>query len=193
MKVKLGPRPLVYPIPTVLVGAQVDGRPNFATVGQCGIMGVNPPLVYVSLNRAHFTTEGILAQGTYSINVPSIDMLAVTDYCGIVSGREIDKSELFRVFYGEFETAPMIEECPVNLECRVVNEFSIEHRQIFVARVLQAYINAEYVTQDGERQRVADLTRLAPIVYALDNRYYSIGEPIGVGYREGKVFQNSDT
>jgi flavin reductase (DIM6/NTAB) family NADH-FMN oxidoreductase RutF len=193
MKVKLGTLPLVYPIPIVLAGANVQGKPNYATLGQCGIMGINPPLVYISSHREHYTNKGILENGTYSINLPSTNLLAVTDYCGMVSGREVDKSELFEVFYGELGTAPMIQECTVNLECRVVKEFCIEHRHIFVGRVVQAYVDEEFVTERKGRRMVADMTKLAPIIYALDNRYYRIGEPIGVGYSEGKRLEGTLT
>lgn len=193
MKVKLGTLPLVYPIPIVLAGANVQGKANFATLGQCGIMGIDPPLVYISSHREHYTNQGILENGTYSINLPSTNLLAVTDYCGMVSGRKVDKSELFEVFYGELGTAPMIQECPVNLECRVVKEFSIEHRHIFVGRVAQAYADEEFVTEREGRCMVAEMTKLAPIIYALDNRYYRIGEPIGVGYSEGKGLERTLT
>jgi flavin reductase (DIM6/NTAB) family NADH-FMN oxidoreductase RutF len=186
MKVKLGTVPLVYPIPIVLAGSNVRGRPNFATLGDCGVMGINPPLVYISSHREHYTNEGILENETYSVNVPSTDLLAMTDYCGMVSGKKVDKSELFEVFYGELETAPMIQECPVNLECQVVKEFCIEHRQIFVGKVVQAYVDEEYVIERDGRKAITEMTRLDPIIYALDNRYYRIGEPIGVGYEEGK-------
>lgn len=189
MKVKLGAVPLVYPIPIVLAGANVRGRPNYATLGDCGVMGINPPLVYVSLGQGHHTTQGILENGTFSVNVPSTEMLAVTDYCGIVSGRDVDKSALFSVFYGELDTAPMIEKCPVNLECRVVHEFSIEHRQIFVGRVVQAYVDEAFVVEQEGRRRIADMTKLDPIIYGLDNQYYRIGNPIGTGYNEGQDYQ----
>jgi flavin reductase (DIM6/NTAB) family NADH-FMN oxidoreductase RutF len=188
-KVQFGRVPLVYPIPIVLAGANVRDRPNFALLGQCGVMGINPPLVYISSNREHYTNEGIMENGTYSINLPSTDLLAVADYCGIVSGREVDKSELFDTFYGELGTAPMIRECPVNLECRMLREFSIEQRQIFVGEVVQAYVDEEYVFERDGRRLIADMTKLDPIIYALDNRYYRIGEPIGAGYREGKDYR----
>ncbi len=186
MKTKLGNTPFVYPIPIILAGANVCGRPNFATLGDCGIMGIQPPLVYISSRVDHYTNQGILENQTYSINFPTTDMLAVTDYCGQVSGREVDKSALFQVFYGELGSAPMIQECPVNLECRVVKEFSIQQRQIFVGEVVQAYIDESLVSEKDGRHLVADLTQLDPIVYALDNRYYKIGAPIGVGYQEGR-------
>jgi flavin reductase (DIM6/NTAB) family NADH-FMN oxidoreductase RutF len=191
MKVQLGAFPLVYPIPIVLAGANVNGKPNYATLGDCGVMGINPPLVYVSLGQGHHTTKGILENETYSVNLPSTDMLAVTDYCGIVSGNDVDKSALFETFYGELETAPMIRECPVNLECRVIEEFSIQHRHVFVGQVVQTCVDEEFVTERDGRRVIADLTRLDPIIYALDNRYYRIGKPIGVGYREGKNWDGS--
>jgi len=113
-------------------------------------------------------------------------MMAIADYCGIVSGREVDKGILFEVFYGELLGAPMIAECPVNLECKVVHEFSIQHRQVFVGEVLQAYASEDYTELRDGKRALPDLTRLDPLLYALDNRYYTIGKPIGFGYQEGK-------
>ncbi|MBN1876538.1 MAG: flavin reductase family protein [Anaerolineae bacterium] len=191
MKVKLGTFPLVYPIPIVLAGAMVAGKPNYATLGDCGVMGIKPPLVYVSLNETHYTTQGILEHSTYSVNFPTTEMLAVTDYCGIVSGRDIDKAMLFESFYGELETAPMIAQCPVNLECRVVKEFTIQHRHIFIGEVVQAYVEATYLIEKEGQRGIADMTQLDPIIYALDNRYYRIGEAIGMGYQEGKIFKHT--
>jgi len=184
--------PVVYPIPTILAGALVNGRPNFATLGDVGIMGINPPIVYISSGSGHHTNRGILEHGTFSINFPSTRLLTVTDYCGTVSGREVDKSQLFEVFFGESGTAPMIQECPVNLECKVIKEFSIQHRQVFVGEVLQAYVDEEFVVESEGRLRIADMRKLDPIIYALDNRYYRIGKPVGIGYQESKKFQQQE-
>jgi flavin reductase (DIM6/NTAB) family NADH-FMN oxidoreductase RutF len=186
MKIKMGEVPLVYPVPIVLAGAKVNGKPNYVTLGDCGIMGIHPPLVYISLHREHFTTQGVVENKTFSVNLPTTDMLAVTDYCGIISGREEDKGALFETFYGELETAPMIAECPVNLECQVVHTFSIEHRQIFVGRVVQAHVEEKFVIQGEGKPKIAPLPELQPILYALDNCYYSVGKKIGVGYQEGR-------
>jgi len=183
-KVKFGQIPLVYPIPIVLAGALVDGKPNFEELGDVAVMGINPAIICISSGKDHHTNKGILKHETFSINFPTTEMMAVTDYCGVVSGKNIDKSVLFDAFYGELETAPMITDCPVNLECKVIKEFSIQHRQIFVAEVIQAYVNNEFVTEVDGRKKIADLTKLDPIIYALDNKYYKIGEPIGQGYHE---------
>ncbi|MHA2233609.1 MAG: flavin reductase family protein [Candidatus Hodarchaeales archaeon] len=188
-KVKLGKIPLVYPIPIILAGALVHGRANFEEIGDVGIMGINPPIVFISSGQNHYTNVGILEHGTFSINIPSTTLLTKTDYCGIISGRDVDKSQLFDVFLGELETAPMIRECPVNLECKVIKHFSIQHRQIFVGDVAQTYVSSEFVAEKDDQKRIVDMVKLDPIIYALDNRYYRIGEPIGVGYQEGKKLQ----
>jgi flavin reductase (DIM6/NTAB) family NADH-FMN oxidoreductase RutF len=192
-KVKIGAVPLLYPIPIVLAGAKVNGKANYATLGDCGIMGLNPALTFVSLHANHYTTQGILENKTFSINIPSTELLAEVDYCGMVSGRQVDKARLFDTFYGELGTAPLIRECPVNLECRVVHDFSIEHRQIFVGKVIQTHIDDSLVNEENGRWVFADLTRLDPIVYALDNHYYRIGGPIGTGYSVGQPLRDQTT
>ena len=190
MMLKLGPIALIYPIPIALAGANVEGRANFATIGDCGIMGLMPPLVYISLHEDHFTTRGVIANHTFSINLPSTELLSLTDYCGIVSGREVDKSARFEIFYGELGSAPMIAECRANLECRVVNSFQIQPRHVFVGRVVQTYVDEACLEEQDGRRVITDMRQLDPIIYALDNRYYRIGEPIGVGYQEGQKHQD---
>lgn len=186
MKVELGVVPLIYPIPIALAGVMVDSRPNYALIGDCGVMGINPPLVYISLGEGHYTTSGVIERQAFSINLPSTAMLAAVDYCGIVSGRDVDKSALFEHFYGKLDV-PMIEACPANLECKVVHDFKIEHRHVFVGKVVQCYVDQAFVIEKEGRKGIASLTQLDPIIYALDNRYYRIGEAIGVGYHEGRV------
>lgn len=184
-KIKLGGVPFVYPVPIVLVGALVNGKPNFTEVGDCAIMGIKPALVTVSLSATHHTTQGIDEHQVFSINIPSTALLSKTDYCGMVSGRDADKSHLFTIFSGEQTGAPMIEECPVGLECRVHEVVQIEHRRIFIADVLECHVTQDCVEEVDGKQRPADLSKLDPIIYALDNRYYRIGSAIGTGYQEG--------
>jgi flavin reductase (DIM6/NTAB) family NADH-FMN oxidoreductase RutF len=186
MKIKIGSIPYIYPVPIVLAGANVNGKPNFETVGDVGLMGIKPPIVFISSGNDHYTNQGILESGTFSINFPTTEMLAVVDYCGQISGRDMDKGALFEVFYGDLETAPLIATCPVNLECRVIQEFSIQHRQIFIGEVVQAHVDEKFVEVQGDRKTIADLGQLDPILYALDNRYYKIGPVIGKGYQEAK-------
>jgi len=190
-KVKLGAVPYIYPIPIVLVGATVNGRANYAEVGDCALMGIRPALVCVSLGKDHHTTQGIDEHEAFSINIPTQRMLAVTDYCGIASGKDVDKSVLFEAFPGEHTGVPMIQDCPVGLECRVKEAVQIEHRRIFIAEVLECYVSAAFVTRSDRGPQIAELSRLDPILYGLDNRYYTIGAPTGTGYREGASYRNA--
>ena len=186
MKTKIGSVPYIYPIPITLVGADIGGKPNFATIGDVGLIGINPPVVSISSHARHHTNQGILENGVFSINFPGSDMLAESDYCGIVSGREVDKAALFEVFYGELGRAPMIAACPVSLECQMIKEFSIQHRQVFIGEVVQTHVSDHLVKTVDGRPQIASLPELDPIIYALDNRYYRIGEAIGTGYQEGR-------
>ncbi|WP_455464588.1 flavin reductase family protein [Candidatus Hodarchaeum mangrovi] len=188
-KYSLGPKPLIFPIPISLVGALVAGKPNFETIGDVGIMGLNPPLVYVSSHKEHYTNHGILRNQTFSINLPPTSLLPQTDYCGVVSGKDVDKSQLFTVFYGKLHNAPMIAEASVNLECKVIKEFSIQNRQIFIGEVVQSYIDERLLEKKGDEFKIKDMINIDPIIYGLNNRYYSIGKEIGVGYHEYKKFK----
>lgn len=193
-KQKLGPIPLIYPIPIALVGAVVDGAPNFTEVGDVGIMGIKPPYVFVSLGEKSHSRKGIAETGQFSLNFPNTDLMAKADYCGVASGKKVDKADLFTLFYDEegLPELPLINECPVNLACQVLKHFTLQHRNIFVGEVVQTYIGEEYLVQKGETRTLADLTVLDPLIYALDNRYYRIGEPIGTGYQESKIISHPD-
>jgi flavin reductase (DIM6/NTAB) family NADH-FMN oxidoreductase RutF len=186
MKVKFDSLPYIYPIPIVLIGVNVNGKPNFTTIGDVGLMGINPPLVYISSHIKHHSNKGILETGCYSINFPSTDMLSVVDYCGQVSGKDVDKGALFDIFYGDLETVPLIQKFPVNLECRVVKEFCIQHRQVFVSEVVQTHVDEAFVSKTDDRLVIAALPKLDPVLYGLDNRYYQIGAVIGTGYQEAE-------
>ena len=91
MKISLGPVNSLYPMPTVLVGANVNGKPNYITIAHVGMIDLQS--VSLGMAKFHFTNSGIRENGTFSINIPSAEMVEKTDYCGIVSGREIGKRE----------------------------------------------------------------------------------------------------
>lgn len=128
----MGNKGYLYPNPIVLVGAKVNGKPNYLNVSYCGIVNRILAMISISLNRSHYTCGGIKQNKSFSVNIPSIEMLGVTDYCGIVSGKDVDKSKLFNTFYGNINDAPMIKECPINMECRVVQELDLGGTNIII-------------------------------------------------------------
>ena len=185
MKISLGKTPFIYPIPIVLVGAYVEGKINYVEVGDVAIMGIGTPLVAISLNTNHHTTKGVDESGIFSLNIPTAAMMKDADYCGIYSGRDADKSALFTNSEGE-HGAPIIGECPVNIECKVAETVTIKNRRIFIAEVLNTIIDEKYTEKVNGKTRIADMVKLDPLIYSLDNKYYRIGGAIGEGYAEGR-------
>ena len=106
-------------LPVALFGANVSGKRNFFTIVWFTMLQDDPPLVGAGMSKSHFTRRGIDENRTFSINIPSSSMTDVVDYCGLHSGSSVDKSNLFEVFYGKLETAPLVAECPLNMECRL--------------------------------------------------------------------------
>ncbi len=184
-KKEMGTKHFLYPQPAILAGANVEGKPNYLAIAWCGVMQATPPLVYIAVRKERYTLPGIEANKTFSINVPSRDHAAVTDYCGIKSGHNIDKSKIFKNFYGELETAPMIEEFPVNMECKLVETLDFGGTHVtFVGEIVQAYVD-EYCLTNG----VPDVKKIDPIIYSTDGKYWAIGDLIGKAYNIGKEYK----
>lgn len=137
MKIELGAQNCLYPMPTTLVGATVEGGPNFITIAHVGIMDLGS--VSPGMAKAHYTNAGIKENGTFSINLPSADMVKETDYCGLVSGKHVDKAQLFHVFYGNLKTAPMIAECPISTECRHIKVVDFPKHDVFIGEIVTTY------------------------------------------------------
>lgn len=186
-KVKYQNKALVYPLPAVLAGALVNGKPNYITLGNCGIMSVAPPVIYISSNKSHYTNRGIIENGAYSVNFPSADLVKLVDYCGVVSGRSTDKSSVFETFFGENDKAPLIRECPVNLVCKLLNTFSAYNMDVFVGEVVETYITKEAIPNG-----FPDTKKINPLLYCLDNNYWCIGNIAGRGFSDGKELIKPD-
>jgi len=180
-KKKLGPQPMIWPHPTVLVGADVDGKPDFAAVAWTGVAASKPASITIALQPQRYSLKGIYENRTFSINVPSVDLVKEADYCGLVSGKDADKVKdcKFKVFYGELKTAPMIEECPVNLECEVAHILNLGSHMLVVGRVNESYISEGCLT-DG----FPDMFKARPFVFG-HKKYYALGEAIADPFKSG--------
>ena len=173
MNSTIGPRALMYPLPTVLLGAEVENKPNYSTIGNCGILSLNPMTMYVSSVRQHYTNKGIHKNKAFSINIPGPGIIQQTDYCGLVSGARRDKTKIFHSFYGENSSAPMIEECPVNIACTLTNTITINAMEVCIGTVQAVYLD-DMCLHKG----LPDIKKINPVLYSLDRTYWTIGEPI---------------
>jgi len=187
-KVKMGAKPLIYPVPIILLGANVDGKPNYNTLGNFGSMSISPVVIYVSSAKRNYTNKGILRNQSFSVNIPSVELVEATDYCGLVSGWKVDKSEIFESFYGKLGKAPMIMECPVNLECKLIKNFDVHPCEVFVGEVVETYVGEQYLP-DADRHKFPDIGKINPIILSPDNVYWKIGESFAKAYSVGKGYR----
>ncbi len=188
-KNKIPPRAYLFPMPVVLIGANVNGRPSFETLAYVGIVEHDPPLISIASWVTHYTNIGIKENGTFSVNTPSEDLAELIDYCGIVSGKEIDKSEVFDVFYGDLKTAPMASLSPLNLECEVIKTFKISElveveggHEIFIGKIVSAYADEKYLTEE-----IPDISKFKTYTYTLNN-YWKVGEKLASAFEIGKKY-----
>lgn len=197
-KIKVGP--YLFPMPVVLVGAKVNGKPNFEPLAYVGIVESKPPLISISSYETHYTNIGIKENGTFSVNTPSEGMIEVTDYCGLHSGKEVDKSEIFDIFYGELKTAPMITHAPLNLECKVVKTIDTKDitgaeksHEIFIGQIVHAYADEYYIVDLNPDPEITDerpdIRKLNPFLYSYDDTYWKVSENIGKAFNIGKKFE----
>ena len=181
-KVNIGIDASSYPMPVTLVGANVRGKANFMAVAWVTRVNFKPAILAVAPNNTHYTPEGIRENHTFSINVPSAGMVEATDYCGLVSGRRADKSRIFEVFYGETETAPMIRQCPLCFECKLLQIHELPTNSLCLGEVVAVFTEEKYMT-DGK----PDIKKMDPFVLTMpDNRYWALGDCIGKAWGTGK-------
>jgi flavin reductase (DIM6/NTAB) family NADH-FMN oxidoreductase RutF len=171
----------IYPMPMVVVGATVKDRPTFLAVAWVTRVNYKPPLVAVALGKSHYTNQGIHASRAFSVNIPSVDLVQKVDYVGIVSGHKEDKSGLFRVVPGNATGAPMIDDCPLCMECKLVQVVDLPADELFIGEIVGAYADADCCS-DG----VPDVEKMRPFTLTMpDNRYWEVGRSVGKAWSIG--------
>lgn len=172
-KENIGSLVALYPKPLTVVGAEVNGKVNWLVVGHTGIIGHNR--IILSMNDKHYTNIGIHQTGRLSINLVSREMLPKADYAGSVSGADTDKSTLFAYHIGE-NGAPLIDESPLSMECKVVDEFKTDGFDNFICEVAATYVAKDMLNENGR----PDYTRLKPVLFEFPTySYLATGEVIG--------------
>jgi flavin reductase (DIM6/NTAB) family NADH-FMN oxidoreductase RutF len=177
----------LYPSLTTLVGADVNDRPNWIAIAHVGIMnhatGEVPQYLSIGCNSSHFTNRGIREYGEFSINIPSQGMMAMTDYVGLVSGANVDKSEIFEIERGNLAHAPMIANCPLSMELRLAQTLTLGHHEVFIGELVATYVDERCLTNGKP-----DLAKINPLLFDfMQIGYWSIGERCGQPWREGKA------
>jgi flavin reductase (DIM6/NTAB) family NADH-FMN oxidoreductase RutF len=189
-RIDIGVQGFVYPMPMTLIGVDLADGPSFMPVAWVNRVQYNPPRVAAGMGKPHASNVGIREYGEFSINIPSVDMVAVTDWCGLKSARNgVDKSAPFDVVRGSLAHAPMIAECPLSLECRVSQVVDLGSHELFVADVVATWTEERYLDDRGW----PDIGKMRPFTLTMpDNRYWAVGEQVGDAWSIGRTFQPSD-
>lgn len=177
-KITRGPATVLFPVPTVLVTSVLEGsEPNIITIAWTGIMNSEPPVVYIGVRPVGRHSYRLIKEsGEFVINVPSSEQARVVDYCGAVSGKEVNKFAKTGLtpVPATHVSAPLIEECPVNLECKVKQVLSLGSHDVFIADVLAVHYSKSVLDEHGR----PDLEKISPYGYC-NGEYRLLSEKIG--------------
>ena len=176
------PGNMVYPLPAVMVSAgDKAGNTNIITIAWTGTICTNPAMLYISVRPERYSYDMIRESGEFVVNLTTEALAKVTDYCGVRSGRDVDKWKemgLTRGNASELEFAPIIEECPVNIECKVEEVKELGSHHMFIARVVGVQVDDSYLDETGK----FSLNETGLLAYS-HGEYHSLGKQIGTfGY-----------
>ena len=171
----------LYPMPMVLAGSVVDGKENFMALGWVSRVNFKPPLFAIALGP-HHTNKGIDENKEFSINIPDVSLMEQTDYCGLISGSKTDKSEVFDIFYGVLEKAPLIQECPICISCILYDSVKLPFNTLYIGEPKEVFTEEKYMTDHKP-----DIKKINPFTLTMpDNQYWSVGENLGKAWDIGK-------
>lgn len=184
MKRNLGPVNALYPSLTTIVGAVVEGRPNFLAVAHVGIMNHGQPQ-YLSfgISKTHHTNRGILEHKEFSVCIPGESLVVETDYVGLVTGKNTDKSGVFELFRGQLAHAPLIQGCPVCMECRLARVVDFETHDVFIGEIVATHADEAVLNAQG---KIA-IDRVRPLLFDMASiKYWSLGAEVAPCWNVGK-------
>lgn len=185
-KIKINNHDLTYQQPVFLIGAMVNGKPNFMPASWVSRVNMSPNIMIVSFNPERHTYQGIKEHKAFSINIPSVNLVEKTDYCALVSGKNVDKSGVFELFYGENKHVPMIQECLLCAECKVLQEVSLVDHELVIGEVMHTYIEASALTHQQP-----DINKINPFVFTMPgNDYWANGVTLGKAWKIGKGYRS---
>ena len=185
------PGNMLYPLPAVMVSVgDKEGNTNILTIAWTGTVCTNPPMAYISVRPERHSYHMIEESGEFVINLTTEELAHVADYCGVRSGRDVDKWKECALTQRKAETlkyAPVIAESPVNIECRVVRKEELGSHHMFLAEVTAVQADDAYLDEKGR----FDLNRTGLIAYS-HGEYLSLGEKLGTfGYSVRKKSSSS--
>jgi flavin reductase (DIM6/NTAB) family NADH-FMN oxidoreductase RutF len=187
-KVNFKPTTGMFPLPVMLVTcADASGQPNIITLAWVGMVNSDPPMVSISIRPGRYSHGLVKASQEFVVNIPSEEMIREVDLCGVVSGRDVDKfSETgLTPIQAQEVLPPLIEECPVNLECMVKRIIPLGSHDLFLGEIVAIHIDDTVLKEKGW----IDIAKALPVAYCAGSReYWSLGKMLGRhGFTKGRL------
>ena len=171
------PGNMLYPLPVVLVSCMgKDEKPNLITVAWAGTICSDPPMVSISVRPERYSYHMIKETGEFVINLTTEKLLRATDYCGVVSGRNVDKFKEMKLTPSPSlkVKTPGVMESPINIECKVTEVKALGTHDMFIANVVAVQADEKYMDENGKFH----LERSNPVAYS-HGTYFSLGNELG--------------
>ncbi len=168
---------MLYPLPAVMVSCMREGeRPNIITVAWAGTVNTNPPMLSVSIRPERYSYGIIRETGEFVVNLTTKELVKATDYCGVTSGRNVDKFKKCALTPIELPgvACPGIAQSPVNIACKVRKVEELGSHHMFIADIIGVYVDDSYMNESGK----FNLNDSQLIAYS-HGEYYSLGEKLG--------------
>ena len=175
-KVVWKPGTFVYPIPAVMVSCGNMENSNIITVAWTGIINTNPAMCYISVRPERHSYNIIKETGEFVINLTSKDLTYATDWCGVKSGKDVDKFKSMKLTkeQSNFVKCPSIKESPVSIECKVKEVKELGSHHMFMAEVLSINADEKYIDEKG----AFDISKCDLVAYA-NGKYFELGNQVG--------------
>jgi len=191
-KLAIGRSTQLFPMPALLVAVRTgEDTANILTIAWGGIVGGNPPMLALCIYHGHHSAEHINREMSFTVNIPSSNQAPGVDYCGVVSGKDdADKAGScgWTLAPSNSIASPMIVECPISFECRVVQRLKAGRSTYYLAEILDTHVEESLL---AESRRV-DGRLLDPLIYCPDGYYYRLGERIAQEYTLASQIRTRD-
>ena len=185
MKKSVGAKTIVFPTPAFIVGSyDKEDKPNLMNAAWGGICCSKPPCVAVALREATYSFTNIMERMAFTVNIASEEMAMKADYCGMVSGKDVNKFESAGLtpVKSDLVEAPYIKEFPMALECRVIKTVDIGLHTQFIGEIMDIKCEEEMLNEDG----LPDIKKIKPLIFDPAARnYYSVGPFVGEAFKMG--------
>ncbi|MFO7754475.1 MAG: flavin reductase family protein [Bacteroidales bacterium] len=188
MKTTFGPKKIMFPNPAALVVTGTMEKANIVTIAWVSLLTSQPPTLGISVGQKGFSGNEIKKNGNFTVNIASAGIMVDADFCGITSGRDTDKFRETGLtkMPSKIISSPIIKECPLNLECELIEANIVGQTNHFIGRIVETHIDTDKLDDNADYTSF-DIEAIDPLIYIGGAREYRrLGKKIGDAYSAGK-------